>query len=130
MRWNLILTATLAISFCIVQFAHAGGNTGWIKREVYPEQQVVPVHESWISRQQFYDPSSGARCCNEHDCSALEDVEVREISGGFLIERRYFVTRQRVLPSIDGRYWACFNTGGGPHRMVKEVRCFFAPMST
>ena len=129
MQRNLILTATLAISFCIVQFVHAGGNTGWIKREVYPEQQVVPVHESWISRQQFYDPSSGARCCNEHDCSALEDEEVREISGSFLIERRYFVTRQRVLPSSDGRYWVCYDTGGGPHR-PREVRCFFAPMST
>ena len=93
--------------------------------------EVVLAHGSWISRNQFYDPSSGAWCCDEHDCSALDEQTVRPIGDGFMIDGRYFIARQRVLPSSDGQYWACFNTGGkGPHAREKEVRCFFAPMNT
>lgn len=92
--------------------------------------QLVQAHDSWISRHQFYDPGSGAWCCDEHDCSALDNVEVREMGGGFIIEGRHFIARQRILPSSDGQYWACFNTGGkGPHEREKEIRCFFAPMN-
>jgi hypothetical protein len=91
----------------------------------------VLAHDSWISRHQFYDPSSGAWCCDEHDCSVLDDVAVREIGDGFIIEGRHFIARHRVLPSGDGQYWACFNTGGkGLHEREKEVRCFFAPLNT
>jgi hypothetical protein len=91
----------------------------------------VLAHDSWISRHQFYDPTSGAWCCDEHDCSTLDDVAVRQMDGGFIIEGRHFVARHRVLPSSDGQYWACFNTGGkGPHQREKEIRCFFAPMNT
>jgi hypothetical protein len=91
----------------------------------------VLAHDSWISRNQFYDPISGAWCCDEHDCSTLDDVAVRQMDGGFIIEDRHFVARHRVLPSSDDQYWACFNTGGkGPHGREKEIRCFFAPMNT
>ena len=91
----------------------------------------VLAHDSWISRHEFYDPVSGAWCCDKHDCSALDDIEVRQVGGGFIIEGGHFIARQRVLPSSDDQYWACFNTGGkGPHQREKEVRCFFAPMNT
>jgi hypothetical protein len=91
----------------------------------------VFAHDNWISRQQFYDPNSRAWCCDEHDCVPLDDEDVRATVGGFEIDGQYFVARQRVLPSGDGQYWACFNTGGkGPHAREKEVRCFFAPLNT
>lgn len=89
------------------------------------------AHDSWISRQQNYDPESHASCCNEHDCFPLKSEDVITLGGGFIINGQYFIVRQRVLPSGDGQYWACFNTGGkGPHATEKDVRCFFAPMNS
>jgi hypothetical protein len=93
--------------------------------------QAVIAHDSWISRHQFYDPNSGAWCCDEHDCAALDEIEVRETGNGFIVADKYFVSRQRVLPSSDGNYWACFNSEGkGAHDRKEGVRCFFAPMSS
>jgi hypothetical protein len=98
---------------------------------LFVSSPFVSAHDSWVSRYQFYDPDSGAWCCDEHDCSILDDVAVRQMDGGFIIDDRHFVARHRVLPSRDGQYWACFNTGGkGPHGREKEIRCFFAPMNT
>ena len=92
---------------------------------------AVFAHDNWISRHRFVDPRSGAWCCDEHDCSALTDFEVREIGGGFVVAGKYFVAHNRVLPSHDGSYWACFNAEGkGPHDRKRDVRCFFAPLST
>ena len=93
--------------------------------------QAALAHDNWISRHHFYDPVSGAWCCDEHDCSALEDIEVREMGEGFMVGGQYFVARQHVLPSSDGQYWACFNSEGrGPHDREKGVRCFFAPINS
>lgn len=93
--------------------------------------QVALAHEAWISRQQYYDPESRASCCDEHDCFPLEDEDVLALGGGFEIKGQYFIARQRVLPSSDGQYWACFNSEGrGPHDRKKGVRCFFAPMNS
>lgn len=92
--------------------------------------QPARAHDSWISRQRFHDPNSGAWCCDEHDCSALEEIDVRDTGDGFMVAGKYFVARQRVLPSTDGSYWACFNSeGNGAHDRKPGVRCFFAPMS-
>ena len=91
---------------------------------------VAIAHENWISRSQYVDPISGAWCCDEHDCSALEEMDVREIPAGFMVHETYFVARTRVLPSGDENYWACFNSEGtGAHDRAKGVRCFFAPMN-
>ena len=70
----------------------------------------IPVlaHEHWISRRQ-----------------------IRETAGGFLVGGMYFITRERVLPSGDESYWACFADGGtGAHDHEPGIRCFFVPLST
>ena len=88
------------------------------------------AHDHWISRYNFHDPSSGAICCDEHDCSVLNENEVREIPAGFLVGGIYFVARKRALLSFDSHYWACFNgEGTGAHDRKKDVRCFFVPIS-
>jgi hypothetical protein len=89
------------------------------------------AHDHWISRYNFHDPNSGAMCCDEHDCSVLNENEVHEIQDGFLISGIYFVARKRVLLSFDSHYWACFNSEGtGAHDRKKDVRCFFVPINT
>jgi hypothetical protein len=89
------------------------------------------AHDSWISRQQYSDPETRASCCNEHDCFPLDDDDVQTSTEGFVISGQYFVARQRILPSSDNQYWACFNSEGrGPHDRKKGVRCFFAPMNS
>jgi hypothetical protein len=92
---------------------------------------VALAHDSWINRHQFLDPKTGALCCDEHDCSALEEREVRATDGGFVVRGKYFVARVRVLSSADGNYWACFNSEGtGAHDRKMDVRCFFAPLNS
>jgi len=89
------------------------------------------AHDHWISRQQYADPESRALCCNEHDCFPLADEDVRASAKGFVVSGQFFVARQRILPSSDSQYWACFNSEGtGPHDRKRDVRCFFAPMNT
>jgi hypothetical protein len=98
---------------------------------LFVSAQSVFAHDAWISRQHYYDPESRASCCDEHDCFPLEDEDVLALGGGFEINGQYFIARQRVLPSSDGQYWACFNSEGrGPHDREKGVRCFFAPMNS
>jgi hypothetical protein len=95
----------------------------------FPQPSIA--HDHWISHYNFHDPNSGALCCDEHDCSALNENEVSEIPDGFLVSGIYFVARKRVLPSFDSHYWACFNSEGvGAHDRKKDVRCFFVPIST
>lgn len=91
----------------------------------------VFAHDNWISRQQYSSPESQALCCNENDCFPLADEDVRASAKGFVISGQYFVARQRILPSGDSQYWACFNSKGtGPHDRKRNVRCFFAQMNT
>jgi hypothetical protein len=88
------------------------------------------AHDNWISRQRFHDPASRSWCCDEHDCFPLDDREVEVTSEGFRLNGQYFISRKRVLPSNDTKYWVCFNEEGkGPHDREKNVRCFFAPMN-
>ncbi|HEX7109474.1 MAG TPA: hypothetical protein VF224_09570 [Aestuariivirga sp.] len=98
---------------------------------LFVSTQGVFAHDDWISRQKYYDPESHASCCDERDCFPLEDEDVLALGEGFEINGQYFIARQRVLPSGDGQYWACFNSDGrGPHDREKGVRCFFAPMNS
>ena len=87
-------------------------------------------HDSWISRHKFRDPYSGAWCCNEHDCSPLDETRVVETKEGYVVDRKFFVPRGRAMPSYDSQYWACFNPGGlHGHGPKRDVRCFFVPMN-
>jgi hypothetical protein len=89
------------------------------------------AHDTWISRKQFQDPTSGAWCCDEHDCAPLDDRDVQRNGSGFIIEGQHFVSGERLLPSGDERYWACFNSEGtGPHDRARGVRCLFVPLSS
>lgn len=89
---------------------------------------VVLAHDSWISRYRYRDPATNAWCCDEHDCSAIDRSEVKVAGPGFLVRGIYWVERQRILPSGDGNYWACFNSEGtGPHDQPAGVRCLFVP---
>src|SRR4051812_3099913 len=69
---------------------------------------IAMAHDNWISRNKFHDPQSGEWCCSEHDCTALDDVRIQHQADGYVIDRKYFVAHKRVLPSHDGRYWACY----------------------
>ena len=92
-------------------------------------QHLAHAHESWISSHRFRDPASNAWCCNEMDCSALDEQRVRAVAGDFIVDNKYRVAGRRVLPSYDGHYWACFEFGGlHGHGPKRSVRCFFAPM--
>jgi len=92
---------------------------------------IAFAHDSWISRHQFMDPKTGALCCDERDCSALDESDVKETDEGFVVRGKYFVAHMRVLSSADGNYWACFNSEGkGAHDRKMDVRCFFALMNS
>lgn len=97
-----------------------------------PMAEAALPHDSWISRESYKDPHTNAWCCDERDCVALDNGVVSAGgTGGFIVDNKYYVPRARVLPSGDGRYWACFNEEGtGPHDRPRGVRCFFAPMFT
>lgn len=100
----------------------------WASLTVAMPSSLVLAHDSWISRDQYRDPASNAWCCDEHDCSAIDKSEVKVAGPGFLVRDVYWVERQRILPSGDGNYWACFNSEGkGPHDRPAGVRCLFVP---
>ena len=91
---------------------------------------IASAHDSWISRQKLRDPNSGEWCCNENDCSALDEVRIVETKEGYVVDRRFFISKDRAIPSYDGRYWACFDPGGlHGHGPKRDVRCFFVPMN-
>ena len=91
---------------------------------------AASAHDNWISRQRFHDPQSQSWCCDETDCRPVDDKDVEVSHDGFRLNSQYFISRKRVLPSSDTKYWACFNEAGrGPHAREKNVRCFFAPMN-
>jgi hypothetical protein len=86
------------------------------------------AHDSWMSREEFRDPASHEWCCDEHDCTVLDEADVRMTRKGFIVFGKYTVSQQRVLPSSDGHYWACMNgVPRSPHAKDPGVRCFFAP---
>jgi len=93
--------------------------------------QVALAHDNWISRKQYRNPSSGAWCCDDHDCSPINDRDIQRTGHGFLIVGTYLVSYEHVLPSGDDRYWVCFNKEGtGPHDRAKDVRCLFVPANS
>jgi len=93
--------------------------------------QFALAHDSWISRKQYRNPWSGAWCCDDHDCSPIDDRDIQRIGHGFLVVGTYLVSYDHVLPSGDDRYWVCFNKEGtGPHDRAKDVRCLFVPANS
>src|SRR5262245_57412884 len=92
--------------------------------------QVAVAHDNWILRQRFHDPVSRSWCCDEHDWLPIDEEEVEVTGNGFLLSGRYFVARERVLPSNDTQFWVYFNPERkGIHERAKNVRCFFAPLN-
>ena len=92
---------------------------------------LASAHDSWISRYKLHDPNSGEWCCNENDCSALDETRIVETKEGYVVDRKFFVPSSRAIPSYDGQYWACFNPGGlHGHGPKRDVRCFFAPLNS
>jgi len=89
------------------------------------------AHDSWISRDQYRSPSSGSWCCDEHDCSPIDDRQIMKTVNGFLVVGLYLVAYEHALPSGDDRYWVCFNKEGtGAHDRPKDVRCLFVPLNS
>ena len=95
------------------------------------------AHDSWISREKFRDPQSGAWCCNEHDCETLNPGQVWHHRDSVSIATTYFgeqnefvIPNERILPSRDEKYWACMSTESVSHDrgISLSVRCYFEPL--
>jgi hypothetical protein len=68
--------------------------------------------------------AQGERCCGGKECARLEDGDVKEIPGGFLIQSiGVTIPYAATQSSRDGHFHAC--VWWTPQRQVK---CFFAPM--
>ena len=85
--------------------------------------------EQWIADKSLTDPLSKQWCCGPSDCHALDDGEVQEARGGWMIKTPVdkepeFVPYSRALPvSPDGRYHRCVAFIGGK----AQSRCFIVP---
>jgi hypothetical protein len=88
--------------------------------------------ERWIADKQLNDPVTGQFCCGPADCHILEDNEVQDARGGWLIKtpadrEPEFVPFDRALPmSQDGRYHRCTRYQDGK----LQSRCFIIPPPT
>lgn len=65
----------------------------------------------------FYD----TYCCSGQDCEPIADARVRIISGGYMIDARWFVPEAQARESPDGRYHLCL----WPN--PDTLRCFYRP---
>jgi hypothetical protein len=54
--------------------------------------QFALAHDTWISRKQYRNPWSGAWCCDDHDCSPIDDREIVRTGHGFLVVGTYLVS--------------------------------------
>ena len=59
-------------------------------------------------------------CCHNLDCSEISRDRIAFVSGGYLVDSKFFVAQKDVKIAPDGRYHACFPT-------PDKLRCFFAP---
>ena len=65
----------------------------------------------------------GERCCGGKECAPLQEGDVEEVRGGFLIRSiGIIVPYAATQPSPDRRYHAC--VWWTPKQ---EVKCFFVP---
>jgi hypothetical protein len=88
--------------------------------------------EQWIWKKQLVDPVSKSFCCGPTDCRVLNDDEVKEVSGGFLvhmktevIDHTETIPYDRAMPfAPDNRYHACL---GWAYPNIPKIRCFIIP---
>jgi hypothetical protein len=90
--------------------------------------------EQWIADKHLRDPVSKGFCCGPTDCRVLDDNDVKEVSGGFLVHMKTEVTDtdltevvpyNRAMPfAPDGRYHACL---GWTYPNIPKIRCFIIP---
>lgn len=81
---------------------------------------VALAHDDaqWIADGK-YRASSGELCCGPTDCGIVPAHEVRHVPDGYVV-RGYHVPLGEILPSHDGKVWACVKPGG--------LRCVFVPL--
>jgi len=88
--------------------------------------------EQWIANKKLVDPVSKTFCCGPADCRVLDDNDVKEVSGGFVvrvgtevIDFTETVPYSRAMPfSPDGHYHACV---GWEYPNIPKIRCFIVP---
>lgn len=67
-------------------------------------------------------------CCNEIDCSQLQDGEVRIGPGYYIWNGRHIAFKSpKIRPSPDRYYHACENGHWGDTSGRLEITCFFVP---
>lgn len=65
----------------------------------------------------WYPPA----CCSDADCAPLQPGRVQSLNGGgYLVDGTFYIPKDDVKQSLDGRYHGCF-----PNK--SNLRCFFAP---
>lgn len=60
-------------------------------------------------------------CCSGQDCEPIDERRVEAVTGGFLLDGRFFVKEQDARFAPDGNYHACF----WPN--PDTLRCFYRP---
>ncbi len=90
--------------------------------------------EQWIAKKLLRDPISGQFCCGPADCRALEDGDVKEVTGGFAVHMSTYpempdidevIPYSRAMPfAPDGRYHACL---GWNYPNIPKIRCLIIP---
>jgi hypothetical protein len=62
-----------------------------------------------------------AYCCSGQDCAPVDEKRVRIVTGGYLLDGKYFIPEKDARNSQDGDYHACF----WPN--PDTLRCFYRP---
>lgn len=78
---------------------------------------------SWYTGKR--DPVTGTSCCGGYDCGPVEKVQVRAVSGGWLILLTgEVVAYSRTQISEDDQFHRCVYLNG---QRKGQTRCLFAP---
>lgn len=84
------------------------------------------AHDQWADGSPV-PPWVKAQCCGPQDVHHLKDSQVHKMADGYHIDGiKTVIPYDRVLPSMDGDYWAFWNPIGEPEPVVF---CFFAPLN-
>ena len=86
----------------------------------------VSAHDFW-SNGDPVPPWVKATCCGPNDVHHLRAGAVHIMSDGYHIDGiKTVIPMHRVLPSMDGEYWAFWNPVLEPDPLIY---CFFAPLN-
>jgi hypothetical protein len=82
---------------------------------------LAEAHDTWVSRKQFQDPASGAWCCDEHDCSPLDNRDPMA-AGSFIGVPT--AKGRRDGPSFLGQFSAtgCDRAQGPSGSQIRDLR--------